>query len=181
MDILAAEVSEYPPEEHVTVPIYEYVFVTEPDDYFFCPVNYNMLLQPQQSICCGNHFSPEAVTVFQGNECALCKKKNFTTQPNKYFRDRVRSLDVFCQHKEKGCEWKGKVSELEHHMKTCPLRNTPSKTPREIYNITLRVFFPQFKCNYSYSGRSQFVRDCFLRLCTFNYIMCWLRKTYYLF
>ena len=81
--------------------------------------------------------------MYQGNECPLCNKKYFTTQSNKYFRDRVRSLDVFCEHKEKGCEWKGKVSELEHHMKTCPLRNTPSETPREIYNITFRQGFIQ--------------------------------------
>ena len=139
IDISATEVaSENPPEEHVTFPIHEYKFVTEPDDYFFCPVNYDLLLQPHQSTCCGNHFSPEAVTVFQGNECPLCKKKNFTAQPNKYFGDRVRSLDVFCEHKEKGCEWKGKVSDLQHHMETCPLRNTPSETPCEIYNITFR-------------------------------------------
>ena len=113
----------------------------------------------------------------------ICKKKNFTTQPNKYFRDRVRSLDVFCQHKEKGCEWKGKVSELEHHMKTCPLKNTPSKTPRETYNINFRDFFLNLNVCvtsntqmyvYSYIGRSQFVWDCFLRLCTFKYIICWL-------
>ena len=81
--------------------------------------------------------------MFQGNECPLCKKKNFTAQPNKYFGDRVRSLDVFCEHKEKGCEWKGKVSDLQHHMETCPLRNTPSETPREIYNITFRQGFIQ--------------------------------------
>ena len=36
---------------------------------------------------------------------------------------------VFCHYKEdRGCEWQGKPSDLEHHLQSCPMKEPPLKT-----------------------------------------------------
>lgn len=101
-----------------------YPFVEPPSAAFICPVVCDLLLQPQLTECCGNHFSPKAVAEIQkeGKPCPLCKAPVMITTLNKHFQRQVMALQVFCRHEHKGCDWRGELSDLERHLKCCPKR-----------------------------------------------------------
>ena len=93
-------------------------FAEEPSREFFCPVTLALLREPQQTLCCGNHISPEAVATLQksGKPCPLCKEVNFKTLPDKFFKRIVNELKVRCPRKSVGCPWVGKLGGLERHL-----------------------------------------------------------------
>ena len=107
-------------ESHVIEEEYYYNFVEQLSEDFFCPVTKGLLLQPHLTACCGHHLSDEAVTKIQGmgGACPMCRTPNLLTILDKHFRRQIYQLRVFCRRKGKGCEWKGELSELEHHMKS---------------------------------------------------------------
>ena len=123
----------------------EYNFVEQPSEDFFCPVTKDLLLQPHLTACCGHHLSDKAATKIQGEggACPVCKEKKFTAHPDKYFSRQVHELRVFCRHKERGCGWEGDLSALEHHVQSCPRKNSPTVTiPLCEYNNTMQLGSP---------------------------------------
>ena len=102
----------------------EYDFVEKPSEDLFCPVMFELLLDPYQTTCCGNHLSLSAVTRLQqdGKPCPMCKKPELTTMPDKFFARTVNSVQVYCPNKSEGCTWTGEVGGHEQHVATCPKR-----------------------------------------------------------
>ena len=102
----------------------DYDFVERPSQDFFCPVSLELLLEPQQLSCCGNHLSREAATRLQreGKACPMCNATNWTAVLDKYHYRKVRDLHVYCTHKAKGCDWSGELSNLEQHAGACQKR-----------------------------------------------------------
>ena len=102
----------------------DYPFVEKPSEDFFCPVTLGLLLQPHLTSCCGKHLSEESATRIQGEggPCPLCKAPDWSTVLNKLFRRQVKELHVFCHHKEKGCWWKGELSDFTQHVHSCQFR-----------------------------------------------------------
>ena len=102
----------------------EYTFVEQPSEDFFCPVTYGLMFQPHLTECCGKHLSQEAATRIQGEggACPLCNTPNLKTTLNKHFRRQVNALYVFCCHEDRGCGWQGELSELKHHIQSCPMK-----------------------------------------------------------
>ena len=94
----------------------EYDFVEKPSEDFFCPVTFDLLREPFLTACCGNHLSQEAVTRLQGQPCPVCKERNLSTMPDKYFKRKINELKVRCPNKSLGCEWVGEVSDFDRHL-----------------------------------------------------------------
>ena len=61
----------------------------------------------------------------EGGACPMCKKPHLSTMLNKHFLRQVNELCVFCHHKDRGCEWQGELSDLEHHVQSCPMKTAP--------------------------------------------------------
>ena len=103
---------------------YQYDFVERPPSDFFCPVTYELLLDPQQLTCCGHHFSREAAEHMKSSgigRCPLCNQDKFEMSSDKYHKRRVTQVLVRCLHKKEGnCEWVGKLSDLSNHALNCP-------------------------------------------------------------
>ena len=101
----------------------EDLFVEQPSDDFFCPVMMGLLLQPHLTSCCGKHLSQEVATRIQreGGACPLCKEQSWSTVLNKHFQRHVKSLRVFCQHKDRGCGWQGELAAFHHHVESCSM------------------------------------------------------------
>ena len=54
------------------------------------------------------------------NLCLICRIKEFATVPNKQVHREVRSLQIFCTNKVKGCMWQGEVSSISsNHLDGC--------------------------------------------------------------
>ena len=105
--------------------VQEYSFVDDPDEDFFCPVTYDVLLQPHLTMCCGKHLSQKAATRIrkEGVACPMCATPQCSTVLNKHFRRQVNNLRVFCFHKDRGCRWQGVLSSIEDHVHSCPMKN----------------------------------------------------------
>ena len=107
----------------------ELPFVEQPSNDFFCPVTYGLLLHPHLTECCGKHLSREVVNRIrrEGRACPLCNKQPFHTMLNQHFRRQVRELRVFCCHEDSECAWQGGLFDMEKHVRSCGMSDTPLK------------------------------------------------------
>ena len=117
----------------------DYDFVEQPDQDFYCPVSLEILLEPQQTDCCGQHISQKAADrlIKEGKHCPMCKDENFTTHQDKYFNRKVKQLKVCCPHKKCGCVWVGELGDLNQHSASCP--NRPWKCQHCNFETTYEV------------------------------------------
>ena len=103
----------------------DFDFVEQPDQDLYCPVTLEILLEPHQTDCCGQHISEKAANriIKDGKPCPMCKDDHFTTHTDKYFkRNTINKLRVYCLHKKSGCEWTGELGDLNNHSTFCPKR-----------------------------------------------------------
>lgn len=103
----------------------EFDFVERPSEDFFCPVTFELLLDPHQTACCGNHLSEKAVHRLQrdGKPCPMCKEPQLNTVRDKFHRRRVSGVRIYCPNKANGCEWIGEVGGGKQHCLSCPKRS----------------------------------------------------------
>ena len=95
-----------------------YSFVEEPSQDIYCPVTLDVLLDPCQTLCCGNHLSLSAAHKLKRmkKRCPLCKKFPLAFVEDKYFQRVVLATKLYCSNKESGCQWTGEVRELKSHL-----------------------------------------------------------------
>ena len=101
----------------------EYEFVEPPPPDFYCPVTFELLVDPHQTECCGNHISSQVADRLkaEGKPCPVCKEAIFNTHTDKHYRRRVLDLRVCCPHE--GCNWVGEVRYHKSHVEECPKRS----------------------------------------------------------
>lgn len=109
------------PKEDYTLLPEEFNFIEHPSEDFFCPVTFELLLEPHLTACCGNHLSMRAVNRLKSEEkpCPICKEPDLATVFDKFHRHRVHTVQVHCPHTPRGCGWVGEVGELSQHIQTC--------------------------------------------------------------
>ena len=100
---------------------HDYHFVERPSQDFLCPVSRELLLEPQQTSCCGNHLSLEAATRLraEGKRCPMCNGGSWNAVFDKYHRRKVHEMRVYCWHKGNGCEWVGELNSVAQHATSC--------------------------------------------------------------
>jgi hypothetical protein len=102
----------------------EFDFVEQPSEDFFCPVTFELLLNPHQTTCCGHHLSEKAVNRLQreGKPCPMCKESKLVTIPDKFFKRKASAILIRCPYKGSECEWVGEVGGAKQHTTACPKR-----------------------------------------------------------
>ena len=103
-------------------------FVDQPPPKYLqleCPVCLQVLREPYQAPCCGNSFCRVCVYCVErmkiGNTpCPTCNEENFTTFHNKGLQRSLYGFQVYCSHKQEGCEWKGELGQLDNHLNLSP-------------------------------------------------------------
>ena len=105
---------------------YIYHFIEDVPDKYKCLVCLLPSRDPHQVSCCGSVYckscldqlrdSPEEFNC-QAPDC----RENLT---NKYFRDtradkEIHLFNIFCANNDDGCEWVGKLRELDEHLNDC--------------------------------------------------------------
>ena len=108
-----------PSQASIELQKFDYDFVEEPSQDFFCPVTMELFTDPHLTMCCGNHLSQEAANRLKrdGKPCPMCKDPQLNTVPNKH-----NEIKVCCPHKKSWCEWVGGVNEVKQHSDSCPKR-----------------------------------------------------------
>lgn len=93
-------------------------FVEDPPQEYFCPVNCDLLVSAKQTSCCGKHLSQNVADRLESNmkPCPLCNCANLNTHKDLYFRRIVGQVEVYCNQKNQGCQWKGEVLALDKHL-----------------------------------------------------------------
>ena len=98
---------------------YECQFVTpfSSDVQTECSICLSVLREPFLVDCCGYRFCKSCIeTVKEDHKpCPLCNK-NFKTFPDKQLQRMLSQKDIYCKHKEDGCEWKGELTKLDDHL-----------------------------------------------------------------
>ena len=90
-----------------------------------CPVCLKILCEPYQISCCGNSFCQvciERIKVYN-KPCPTCNEVNFATFHDKRLQHSLYGFQVYCSHKQEGCEWKGELGHLDNHLNLSPQPN----------------------------------------------------------
>ena len=100
---------------------YSYQFVENPPEIVKCVIFHLPSRSPYLSECCGHILCRSCLrqcrtTPHASHACPMCKDSRFKTVLNKQIDREVRSLQVYCTNKEKGCTWQGEINEISGHL-----------------------------------------------------------------
>ena len=126
---------------------FECEFVEQPPEVLQtdCPLCLLVLREPYQATCCGKSFCKECIDKAEDSSpsCPTCKEEDdFVCYPNKGLQLSLYDFRVYCTNKSKGCDWTGKLRELDDHLNLNPPADKSLKgCPFEV-----------IKCPLSYAG-----------------------------
>lgn len=82
-----------------------------------CSVCLHVLREPHIVGCCGYRFCGSCIEPIQKNpkRCPLCNNA-FNTLPDRQLERILNEKTVYCSHKHDGCEWTGRLVDLEGHL-----------------------------------------------------------------
>ena len=99
----------------------KFVDESQLDDLFKCRVCALVLRDPHITKCCGENACHLCIVkaAENGGPCPIpgCRSKNVKINLNRALRSIILENGVYCQSKEAGCEWVGKLDELTKHLK----------------------------------------------------------------
>ena len=111
---------------------YNCEFVEPPQSAFQteCPICHLILREPYLVSCCGTNFCYTCIQRLQADSspCPTCREHKFEVFPNKGLKRSLKQLQFYCTHSKDGCQWRGELGELDHHLnmsKECPLAVFP--------------------------------------------------------
>ena len=83
-----------------------------------CPVCLCVLKEPYLIDCCGNSFCKTCIEPIKSDNkpCPLCNVQFTASMPDKRLQRTLNELQVYCCHKEAGCEWVGELGSLPQHL-----------------------------------------------------------------
>lgn len=85
-----------------------------------CAICLYILREPFLVGCCGYRFCRSCIEPIQnkryGRRCPLCNQKNFSSLPDKQLERILNEKLVYCAHKYDGCDWFGRLSEVDTHL-----------------------------------------------------------------
>ena len=108
-----------------------------------CPICLHVLREPYLVGCCGYRFCRACIEPIQKkrvHRCPLCNE-GFSSLPDKQLERILNYKLVYCAHRGEGCEWEGKLVELDSHLtpddpsgKTgCPYEKTNCSYCEELF------------------------------------------------
>ena len=102
----------------------KFVDESQSDGLFKCRICTLILYDPHITECCGENACHICIVKAgdNGGPCPIsgCRSKSVKINLNRDVRSIILESDVYCQSKEAGCEWAGKLDELSKHLKEYP-------------------------------------------------------------
>ena len=144
---------------------YDYQFVETPLDMLICKICHFPSREPCISECCGHTFCKSCIdhskkaTVLYSCLCPVCRSEEFKLIRNKQNERVIKSLQVYCTNKVKGCGWQGEINGVNDHLQnkdscsfeevTCP-NKSDQFLQRNCLNSHLESVCPRRKVNCQY-------------------------------
>jgi len=96
---------------------YQCKFIDEVPDYLLCKSCRHVARQPHLTSCCGEHYCHTCIAPIMQDKkpCPSCKEDTFTIFLDKRDQRKILALRVCCVMKDRGCQWTGKVEQLDTH------------------------------------------------------------------
>ena len=103
---------------------YDVTFVNPPppEVQTECPICHCVLFRPRMATCqCGYSYCSACIDRVErdGKPCPLCSQPFCLVNDNRLERI-LNGYEVYCPHKEKGCEWTGELGQLDNHLNRNP-------------------------------------------------------------
>ena len=154
---------------------YDYDLVDSLPHRLQCQICHLPSRDPYLSVCCGHLFCKSCLdgvkrSVAITNACPVCRDEEFVTFPNKAVNREIKSLCVYCTNKVIGCEWKGELNDINHHLGNsngcqfvkvkCPNECETMWMQRQYLINHVRISCPRrkVKCQYCHDiGEHQFI------------------------
>ena len=99
---------------------YECEFVEQPPNELQseCPICLQILREPHLVSCCGYSFCAACIERVKRDDkpCPMCKVPSFASMANVGLRRTLHEYKVHCLHQCLGCEWVGKLGDLNSHL-----------------------------------------------------------------
>lgn len=87
-----------------------------------CSICLQILCLPHLISCCGHNYCKTCIeqVMEKSRPCPLCNEESFTVLHNKGLQRSLNELHVYCSNSKVGCEWKGRLGQLEQHLNEDP-------------------------------------------------------------
>ena len=99
---------------------YHCEFIDPVSDDFICKVCNCVAREPNLTVCCGQHYCQSCIMkiVEDGKPCPNpeCGEGAFNAVLNKNCKRKILALHVHCTMKEHGCQWMGRLEQLDTHV-----------------------------------------------------------------
>ena len=97
---------------------YEYEFVDQVPEDYFCKLCKHVAREPTLLSCCGECFCKVCVDeiIHDTKPCPNCSKTDFTSFLQPKYQFKILALEVHCTMKDRGCEWTGQLQHLDAHL-----------------------------------------------------------------
>ena len=111
---------------------HEFSFVKQPpkEIQLECSICLQFLSDPCHSDCeCGNSFCRACIETIEemNNPCPLCNERFGIIIPSKQLKRTLNSLQIYCPHKDEGCEWIDELGRLSDHFNVSPTADSRFK------------------------------------------------------
>ena len=98
---------------------YRCKFINEVSKYLVCKLCRHAANGPSMTTCCGELFCKACIApaVEKKRPCPSCERSTtFSVFPNPRYERDIKNLCVCCTMKDRGCQWTGKLEQLDAHL-----------------------------------------------------------------
>ena len=104
---------------------YEYTFVDPPPHRCICNICHHPSRGPYMTgeCCRGQTICKSCLDQWReikgATRCPVCNKEgNFNAYPNYHIEREIKSSNVYCTNKGRGCEWEGELNDINNHLES---------------------------------------------------------------
>lgn len=112
-----------------------------------CPVCLLVLRDPHVVSCCAKTFCEVCITRLKKAEkrCPTCNARDFTSEPDKKLKSALNKVQVRCGNQRGGCEWEGRLRDLEAHLNISPSDSDSKSTGCQFAGIQCKFCSGRYK------------------------------------
>ena len=166
---------------------YKYEFINKINEDLLCQICKCVAREPNFTTCCGDLFCKECISLYHRNNqpCPICEETSFNMGLKKRDRKRILALELYCPMKSRGCEWTGRLEQLEGHMDVqsgdclyvdieCPSHCNQRVQKRNIQNhLSRECPLREYTCRHcNFKASYKVVSEDHLEVCSYLPVQC---------